>query len=148
MTLSDRVAVMLDGELLQVGPPQEIYADPANRKVAEFIGSPRINMIESRGSGVVLGIRPEAFTLTTSDKEAVLSGEVRLVEHLGSDVYLHLDRPGQAEPVIARLDAERAAHISLGQTIHLAVRPEKILLFGPDGQRLRADVMPLRAYAQ
>jgi multiple sugar transport system ATP-binding protein len=47
MTLSDRVAVMLDGELLQVAPPQQIYADPAERRVAEFIGSPKINMLDA-----------------------------------------------------------------------------------------------------
>ena len=46
MTLSDRVAVMLDGELLQVAPPREIYADPDDRRVAEFIGSPKINMLD------------------------------------------------------------------------------------------------------
>jgi multiple sugar transport system ATP-binding protein len=45
MTLSDRVAVMLDGELLQVAPPQEIYANPANRRVAEFVGVPKINSL-------------------------------------------------------------------------------------------------------
>lgn len=47
MTMSDRVAVMLDGEL-QVAPPQEIYADPDDRRVAEFIGSPKINMLDAR----------------------------------------------------------------------------------------------------
>jgi ABC-type sugar transport system ATPase subunit len=47
MTLSDRVAVMLDGELLQVAPPEEIYADPAERRAAEFIGSPKINMMDA-----------------------------------------------------------------------------------------------------
>ncbi|WP_312010446.1 hypothetical protein [Bradyrhizobium cenepequi] len=46
MTLSDRVAAMLDGELLQVAPPQDIYADPDDRRVAEFIGSPKINMLD------------------------------------------------------------------------------------------------------
>src|SRR5262249_32602720 len=85
MTLSDRVAVMLDGELLQVAPPQDIYADPDDRRVAEFIGSPKINMLEgivrergsisvagssllrkadvAVGTGLTLGIRPEAFHL-------------------------------------------------------------------------------------
>ncbi|MQX55353.1 ABC transporter ATP-binding protein, partial [Sinorhizobium meliloti] len=47
MTMSDRVAVMLDGELLQVAPPQEIYADPDDLRVAEFIGSPKINILEA-----------------------------------------------------------------------------------------------------
>src|SRR5262249_37310376 len=49
MTLSDRVAVMLEGELLQVAPPQVIYADPADLKVAVFIGSPQINLLAGVG---------------------------------------------------------------------------------------------------
>ncbi len=109
MTLSDRIAVMFDGELLQVAPPQEIYADPAERRVAEFIGSPKINMIEAGvledgmvdlggrlqavetgrqpGTTVMLGIRPEAFSLAAPGEPGALSGQVRLVEHLGSDLY-------------------------------------------------------------
>ncbi|AEG57297.1 ABC transporter ATP-binding protein [Sinorhizobium meliloti] len=87
MTLSDRVAVMLDGELLQVAPPRDIYADPHDRRVAEFIGSPKINMLDGAvierglmatsgaklsvpesiapGTKLTVGIRPEAFSLIT-----------------------------------------------------------------------------------
>jgi len=160
MTLSDRVAVMLDGKLRQVGRPLEIYADPAERRVAEFIGSPKITMIEARvGDGgrihvggrglaietgqqpdtaIVLGIRPEAFTpVAAGGQGELLAGRVRLVEHLGSDLYVHFDAEGQAEPVIARLDAERAPHVAAGERIHLAVRAERVLLFAPEGQRIR-----------
>src|SRR5262245_37448589 len=134
MTLSDRVAVMLDGALLQVGPPQDIYADPIERRVAEFIGSPRINMLEARvgrsgqvetggamlaveterepGTTVSLGIRPESCNLAAPGR-GTLSGRVRLVEHLGSDVFVHLERSGQAEPFIARLATERAAEVTI-----------------------------------
>jgi multiple sugar transport system ATP-binding protein len=160
MTLSDRVAVMFDGKLRQVGRPLEIYADPVERRVAEFIGSPKITMIEARvgesgrihvgghvlaietgqqpGTPVVLGIRPEAFTpVAAGGQGELLAGRVRLVEHLGSDLYVHLDGDGQAEPVIARLDAERAPHVAAGERMCLAVRAERVLLFAPDGQRIR-----------
>jgi len=159
MTLSDRVAVMLDGELLQVAPPQQIYADPSERRVAEFIGSPRINMIEARvredgrvdaggemltiatglkpGAEVTLGIRPEALDLAPSIAPGVLSGMIRLIEHMGSDLYVHLDRPGQAGQLVARLHAERASHVAIGQTIRLRVRADQVLLFGADGKRIR-----------
>ncbi|MCK9914366.1 ABC transporter ATP-binding protein [Microbacteriaceae bacterium K1510] len=160
MTLSDRVAVMLDGKLRQVGRPLDIYADPAERRVAEFIGSPKIAMIEARvgeggrihlggralaietnqqpGTSVVLGIRPEAFTqVAPGGQGELLAGRVRLVEHLGSDLYVHLDAEGQADPVIARLDAERAPHVIVGEQVHLAVRAERVLLFACDGQRIR-----------
>jgi multiple sugar transport system ATP-binding protein len=174
MTLSDRVAVMLDGELLQVAPPQKIYADPDDRRVAEFIGSPKINMldgivresgqigvagttlavelkgIEARsGTGLALGIRPEAFRLVHHGGPDVFTGAVRMVEHMGSDLYIHLDLPGMEQPLIARLLAERAPHIAVGQTLHVGVDPKRVLFFAVDGRRLRAEasVMPLREYA-
>jgi multiple sugar transport system ATP-binding protein len=174
MTLSDRVAVMLDGELLQVAPPQKIYADPDDRRVAEFIGSPKINMldgivresgqidvagttlaaelegIEARsGTGLVLGIRPEAFHLVHHGGPGVFTGAVRMVEHMGSDLYIHLDLPGMERPLIARLLAERAPHITAGQTLHFGVGPKRVLFFAADGRRLRpeASVTPLREYA-
>ncbi|RVI12220.1 ABC transporter ATP-binding protein [Sinorhizobium meliloti] len=161
MTMSDRVAVMLDGELLQVAPPQEIYADPDDRRVAEFIGSPKINILEATlrsdgladaagtsftvaaglapGSTLSLGIRPEAFHLVDASKDNVLTGSVRLVEHMGSDLYVHLDVPGADHPLVSRLLAERAPYIDPGQTLHLGVKPERLLLFAADGRRLRPD---------
>jgi multiple sugar transport system ATP-binding protein len=172
MTLSDRVAVMLHGDLLQVGSPQQIYADPADLRVAEFIGSPRINILPGavRDTGLVdvaassvaldtglapaapvtLGIRPEAFHFVESAGPNVLSGAVRFVEHLGSDLFVYLSMPGLAEPVIARLLAERAPDIHDGQTLHFAVRPERVLLFDGEGRRIRPqhhNVTVLRSYA-
>jgi multiple sugar transport system ATP-binding protein len=161
MTLSDRVAVMLDGKLRQVGRPLEIYADPSERRVAEFIGSPKITMVEAcvgeggelylgghalaietgqqPGTSVILGIRPEAFTLVAPGGQGeLLAGRVRLVEHLGSDLYVHLDAHGIAEPVIARLDTERASDVAIGEQVHLAARAERVLLFTPEGRRIRA----------
>ncbi|UCI31767.1 ABC transporter ATP-binding protein [Mesorhizobium sp. B4-1-4] len=160
MTMSDRVAVMLDGELLQVAPPQQIYADPDDRRVAEFIGSPKINLLEAKlkdgaladtagtsfsvtsglaqGATLTLGIRPEAFHLVEAAGQNVLTGSVRLVEHMGSDLFVHLDVPGADHPIIARLLAERAPHITSGQTLHLGVKPERLLMFGADGGRLRS----------
>ena len=157
MTLSDRVAVMLDGKLRQVGRPLDIYADPAERRVAEFIGTPRINMIETRageggmlhfggrplpieaarqpGTAVILGIRPEDLMLSAPCGQGQLAGRVRLLEHLGSDLYVHLDVKGQA--VIARLDAKRAPDVAIDETLHLTVNPEQALLFAADGQRIR-----------
>ncbi|WP_028351379.1 ABC transporter ATP-binding protein [Bradyrhizobium murdochi] len=173
MTLSDRVAVMLDGELLQVAPPQDIYADPDDRRVAEFIGSPKINMLEGvvrerglidvagatitieadapAGAHLTLGIRPEAFHLADHGGQGVLTGSVRMIEHMGSDLFVHLDLAGIDQPLIARLLAERAPHIAPGQTLHVGVRPDRVLLFARDGRRLhrqaesgRASVTPIR----
>ncbi|MGY3610266.1 MULTISPECIES: ABC transporter ATP-binding protein [unclassified Bradyrhizobium] len=162
MTLSDRVAVMLDGELLQIAPPQDIYADPDNRRVAEFIGSPKINMLNGvvrepglidvagstlrieahalAGTHLTLGIRPEAFHLADHGGQGELTGSVRLIEHMGSDLFVHLDLAGINHPLIARLLAERAPHIAPGQTLHVGVRPDRVLLFARDGRRLRQQV--------
>lgn len=174
MTMSDRVAVMLDGELLQVAPPQEIYFDPANRRVAEFVGSPKINMLEGRvreaghveaagatfvvhvaqtldvGTLVTLGIRPEVFYLVERAGPGSITGRVRLVDHLGSDLFVHLDVQGASEPVIARLLAERAPSINHGQALHLGIRPERLFAFDAQGRRMRAEpsnVCKLRSYA-
>lgn len=162
MTLSDRVAVMLDGELLQIAPPQDIYADPDDRRVAEFIGSPKINMLDGvvrepglidvagstlrievdalPGTHLTLGIRPEAFYLADHGGQGELTGSVRLIEHMGSDLFAHLDLAGSNHPLIARLVADRAPHIAPGQTLHVGVRPNRVLLFARDGQRLRRQV--------
>ncbi|WP_025038393.1 ABC transporter ATP-binding protein [Bradyrhizobium sp. DOA9] len=177
MTLSDRVAVMLEGELLQVAPPQNIYADPDDRRIAEFIGSPKINMLDGvvrergaidvvgstlaidadalPGTPLTLGIRPENLHLTDHGGQGALTGSVRMIEHMGSDLFVHLDLAGLDHPFIARLLAERAPHIAPGQTLHLGVRPERVLLFTRTGRRLRrqdeatpSSVTPFRDVAQ
>ncbi|MBP1299815.1 ABC transporter ATP-binding protein [Bradyrhizobium elkanii] len=167
MTLSDRVAVMLDGELLQIAPPEDIYADPVDRRVAEFIGSPKINMLDGvvrerdlidvagstltieadalAGVPLTLGIRPEAFHLADHGGQGALTGSVRMIEHMGSDLFVHLDLPAVDHPLIARLLAERAPHIAPGQTVHLGVRSDRVLLFTRDGRRLRREVESGRA---
>ncbi|MDQ0473522.1 ABC transporter ATP-binding protein [Labrys wisconsinensis] len=164
MTLSDRVAVMLDGELLQVAPPQQIYADPDDRRVAEFIGSPKINMLDGvvrerglidvagstlaieadalAGTQLTLGIRPEAFHLADHGGPGAFTGVVRMIEHMGSDLFVHLDLAGVDQPLIARLLAERAPDIGAGQTLHLGVRPDRALLFTCAGRRLRRSASP------
>lgn len=162
MTLSDRVAVMLDGELLQVAPPQDIYDDPSDRRVAEFIGSPKINILEGvmRERGLIdvagstlkidaaalpgmhlsLGIRPEALHLADKGEQSTLTGSVRMIEHMGSDLFVHLDLAGPDQPLVARLPAEYGPRIIPGQILHVGIRPERVLLFAPDGRRLRGQV--------
>lgn len=161
MTLSDRVAVMLDGELVQVAPPQQIYADPVDRRVAEFVGSPKVNLLHgvmrgaghidaagtsleldvhaSPGSPVIVGLRPEVFRLAEHGGPNTLTGSVRLIEHMGSDLFVHLDLAGVDEPIVARLLVERAPHLGIGQTLHLRVDRDRLLAFSEDGRRLRAD---------
>jgi multiple sugar transport system ATP-binding protein len=158
MTMSDRIAVMLDGELIQVAAPQAIYADPADRRVAEFIGSPKINMLRavvrdgqlvdvagatialetrsSPGMPILLGVRPEAFYVAEGRVNGALGGRVRLMEHMGSDIFVHLDLPGGDEALIARLPADDSANIRAGQTLHIGIDADRALLFHANGVRI------------
>ena len=162
MTMSDRVAVMLDGALLQVASPADIYADPASRSVAEFVGTPRMNILPgvevggavqvgpvllalpdhglTTGQSVAVGIRPEALALADRDGPGVIEGRVRLVEHLGADLFAHLEVVGCPEPVILRASAEQAERLQPGRLVHAAALPGRVFLFGEDGARLRPQM--------
>ncbi|MCR8550297.1 ABC transporter ATP-binding protein [Salipiger sp. P9] len=151
MTMSDRIAVMMDGELLQVGTPDELYDDPADIRVARFIGSPAINLlpVETDGAGVIrltgratvlragpvpvayLGIRPEA--LEPCDRDPLLSGRARLVENLGSDLFVQLDVPEMPETVTVRLPSDARGKIAAGDLMHLRVRPDRVRGFDSMG---------------
>jgi multiple sugar transport system ATP-binding protein len=167
MTLADRVAVMLEGELVQVAGPREIYARPADRRVAEFIGSPRINLIEGRvrdaatvvvagttltldtallpGAPVTIGIRPEGLSRVAAAQPDSLSGRVRLVEHLGSDVFVHLALGENHDALIARLPGDLPRDPAIGDVLHVAARPDSVLLFSEDGRRLPSQRSRLAA---
>ncbi len=98
MTLGDRIVVLNDGYIEQVGSPMELYKKPANKFVAGFIGSPRMNFIDSRLLGntgsTTTGIRPEHISLSLSQGD--LKGTVSHVERLGGDtnVYLNCSEAG------------------------------------------------------
>jgi multiple sugar transport system ATP-binding protein len=136
MTMSDRVAVMFDGMIHQVGAPQALYAEPTNRTVAEFIGSPRINMIEgilrsadvveaagaklimgcelAPGSPVLVGLRPEALQLVDRAGPMNIAGRLQRIEHTGSDVFVYFHALGQSDPLVLRTTPQRAARSAPG----------------------------------
>ena len=168
MTMSDRLAVMMDGEILQVASPDEIYRDPVDIRVAEFIGSPTINIlpVDLRGDGAVslfghtlpliaetgyagsarIGLRAEHMYINETE-DADLGGRIVHAENLGSEVLLHLDVAGCQAPIVARIAPERAAGIAVGDDIGLDVALEKALLFAADGQRLTAAPAPNQGLA-
>ncbi len=165
MTMSDRIAVMMDGEILQVAGPDVIYADPVDLRVAEFIGSPKINVVpaEIDGDGILrvgaarfdiatalppgsqlrLAFRPEAAELDASTP-ATLSGRVVIRENLGSDLLVHVRLDAAADPVIVRLPA-RQQGVRENDRIGLHVPVDRILLFASDGRRLHARPQPAQA---
>ena len=122
MTLADRIVVMNDGRLQQIGTPLEVYLKPKNIFVAGFIGTPAMNFIDGRiedkrfiapglnlslpselleglnghdGKEIVLGIRPEHCTLTPNERSGGrVSGEIYIKEYLGNYALFYLDIGG------------------------------------------------------
>jgi ABC-type sugar transport system ATPase subunit len=135
MTLADRIVVMNAGRIEQTGAPLDLYRKPANRFVARFIGSPRMNVLPGGLLGdraAEIGVRPEDLRL--GDKG--LSGTVTLVEHLGSDLFAHIALEGASETVIARLDGQ--GEIARGANVRIAADPARFHRFGADGARIES----------
>ena len=152
MTLADRIVVMNDGVVQQVGSPMQLYNNPQNLFVAGFIGSPQMNFIE--GSAVnmpdvkTVGVRPEHIRLQLADHETsateksvsvdatdrvLLNGSVRHVEHLGADtnVYLQCDSAGL---VIVRIFGEQ--HFERGGRYSVSFDRSYLYCFDDRGERL------------
>ncbi|MGA7614437.1 MAG: sn-glycerol-3-phosphate ABC transporter ATP-binding protein UgpC [Thermoanaerobaculia bacterium] len=129
MTMGDRIAVMRAGKIQQVGPPLEVYSSPANLFVAQFIGTPEINILDARigedgatmvsmgvtlpapanlpaGSGreIKLGVRPEHVLLAAADSPVRLEAVVEMVEPLGHQSIVHTSVDGTR--LVAALPAE------------------------------------------
>ena len=155
MTMGDRIAVLNAGQIQQIATPLELYNHPANRFVAEFIGSPPMNFIPVQvkapltifhsqfrltlpeswaealqpydGHTLHLGIRPEHLSYSVAAPKN-LPVTVELVEALGSETHTTCLLEGQ--PLMARIEAERS--MTIGEKIWLALNPDKIHLFHPE----------------
>ena len=107
--MGSHVAVMSRGRLEQVGSPSEVYAKPASVFVAQFIGTPPMNILPAglvEPGDVLVGVRPEHLGV---DDESPVRGRVTLVEHLGHETLVHL-RVGET-PVVVRTQADAAAPV-------------------------------------
>lgn len=107
MTLADRIVVLNETRVEQIGSPMELYNHPVNKFVAGFIGSPKMNFIDAKTLGrtdaATIGIRPEHVTL--GHKSGDIEGSVSHVEHLGGETNLYLDC-GEAGLISLRLFGE------------------------------------------
>ncbi|MER7796243.1 sn-glycerol-3-phosphate ABC transporter ATP-binding protein UgpC [Microbacterium sp. NPDC096154] len=152
LTMGDRIAVLKDGILQQVGTPRDLYEKPNNVFVAGFIGSPAMNLFPAdvtdggikfgtkvvpveasalakiSGRQATIGVRPEDITVGPSDGEG-LTVVVDLVEELGADGYLygHSDIEGVRTDVVARVDGR--VHPNAGETVTLAAVPHHVHVF-------------------
>jgi len=163
MTMGDRVAILRDGVLQQLGTPDQIYDDPVNVFVAGFIGSPSMNLITARVDGngivfgrtrievpetisaarlglaaysgreIVVGIRPEDFRAAA---DGTVELEANRVESLGSELMAYLDGGQPGVEITARL--ERGTHLHEGETARLGVNRDRLYFFDPEtGEAVR-----------
>nr|WP_010133168.1 ABC transporter ATP-binding protein [Microbulbifer agarilyticus] len=155
MTMADRIVVLRDGEIEQVGQPMALYTNPVNKFVAGFIGSPKMNFLSVTavrkstdmltvalgakelafpivkqagqvGETATLGIRPEHLRFSN---EGPIQGKVRAVEQLGSVSFVYIDVGGQDVCV----QTQQFALPRLGDAIYLDFDRTDAYLFGEDG---------------
>ena len=135
MTLADRIAVLRDGLLMQVGTPAELYDNPNSIFVAGFIGSPKMNFLTGKFATdqgcTTLGIRSEHLELAQG---GMWSGEVVHTEDLGSDNYLFVE-VGSEEPLIVRQPGK--LKVALGSQVSLNPMPGQLHKFDLAGKPMR-----------
>jgi multiple sugar transport system ATP-binding protein len=164
LTMGDRIAVLKDGVLQQVGTPRDLYEQPKNVFVAGFIGSPAMNLFDadvvdgglkfgtaiaavsrdtfstSSAKTVTIGVRPE--DLVVSNTGEGLPVDVDVVEELGADGYLygHTEVSGNRVDVVARVDGR--AHPNAGDKVFITPQPNHIHVFDTEsGDRLSKAIV-------
>ncbi|HXD61206.1 MAG TPA: sn-glycerol-3-phosphate ABC transporter ATP-binding protein UgpC [Lacisediminihabitans sp.] len=162
LTMGDRIAVLKDGVLQQVGTPRELYAQPKNVFVAGFIGSPAMNLFDAEvvdgglkfgtavarvdretlagaATKVTIGIRPEDVMVSQTGEGLPVS--VDIVEELGADGYLygHTDIDGNRVDIVARVDGR--VHPDAGDQVFILPTPEHVHVFNTEsGERLSKPI--------
>ena len=161
MTLAQRIVVLNRGNVEQVGTPLELYDHPANEFVAQFIGSPKMNLLpgtlvssgdgesvvrlwhgktltvpiatpaSAEGTKVKLGIRPEHIEWGTV-ADAPYLADVLFVEHMGNETYHYLDSGNLGDPWVVR--NSRRSDIAAGETVGYSLPPEHCHLFDETGK--------------
>jgi multiple sugar transport system ATP-binding protein len=160
MTMADRIVVLRDGVMRQVGTPSEVYSRPADTFIAIFVGSPPMNLIPGRllsadggqrfqgpiavdlgalgpiagaGEAVTLGVRPENVELSRSGDADAIPGHVELIEAVGADTYLSVT-VAEGTTMMVRVSAD--THVQEGDCLHLRLPPQRLLLFDAAGSRV------------
>ncbi len=160
MSISDEIVVMKLGVMQQIDPPQEVYNNPANLFVAQFLGTPPINVFKGRLEGkklyvgedlirtfnsdggnrdVYVAIRPEGFLLAKEGDKGVLHADTEMVQILGRDVSLVAKNEACIKPTFKIIvDAEEAE--SVGGKLALTIKSNKLFVFdGETEERIRID---------
>jgi len=134
MTLASRVAVMMKGRLQQFDTPMNIYNYPANRFVAEFVGSPSMNFIEE--SPLTKGIRPEHIQVLSEPHDGAIAATVYVTEQMGNETFVFLTVGSNR--LIARAPADFRADEE--SQVWIKIAEDKIHYFDPvSGERRATD---------
>ena len=144
MSLADRIAVMRQGEIVQLGTPTEIYHAPADTFVGGFIGNPPMNFLRAGALGgrvvlegfavpspvegeVLLGVRPEDLRVSKEQAEGAFRARVLVVEPLGPNLQLTLEREGETFRALADPDFS----VAFGEEVWVRPNPGRVRLFHP-----------------
>lgn len=154
MTMADRIVIMKDGHIQQVGTPAEVYHEPANIFVAQFIGAPSMNMLPGTVNGqsvdlksggqikitlksdaaqqVLVGVRPDDLTL--GEGTPVISGKVAVREPLGPETLIYVET--KAGEIIAKASGRTPPEV--GEQVTLSADPANLHIFDAEtGEALR-----------
>ena len=165
LTMADRIAIMRDGLIEQVGTPHDVFAKPANVFVASFIGTPQMNLLDAELEGfksgeasiniggsslnlainpaaaklqkpkITLGIRPRAFTAVEKGSKDTLVAQAELIEPMGAETLIHAKLARGGE---IRAVVPRDMRVKIGETLHLKLDASQTHVFGEDGKAVRA----------
>ncbi|MEM6381852.1 MAG: sn-glycerol-3-phosphate ABC transporter ATP-binding protein UgpC [Pseudomonadota bacterium] len=155
MTLADKIVVLSAGQIEQVGSPRELYERPGNLFVAQFIGSPKMNVlpcttsgdsftVSGHGSGLFpygqggasaarVGIRPEHITITP-DSEGLVHGRIDVIEYLGADTYLYVTLDDEQTLTVR---APGSDVFEVGAHVGLAFQDGHTHFFNAEGRAIR-----------
>ena len=153
MTLADKIVVLRDGEVMQIGSPKDLYSNPKNTFVAQFIGSPKMNLLENgkfdgttmhfgQDSSInigevaktpkIIGVRPEDIELHKPDGHK-LTGTIMLNEFHGPDNNIFVNVLGVGN---LNVRASGKIEVTLGQRVGLEIDKTQVHCFSADGQRV------------
>ena len=159
MTLADRIVVMNQGRIEQVGSPRELYETPANTFVATFIGSPKMTLVKvtrdgdrlsvpnggsiamsnlpaAAGASLIMGVRPDALTIARGAHDEGFAAKVIYAEYLGDHAYVYAQL-ADGKQIVAR--AHPGEEFSADETITVTPDPAAVHFFSvEDGKRLSA----------
>ncbi len=165
LTMANRIAIMRDGLIEQVGTPHDVFAKPTNVFVASFIGTPQMNLVEAdlrsfadgkaavtlagndlqiaadpavsrlKPSKITVGIRPRAFTAVQERTNATIAAQAELIEPMGAETLIHARTAAGGD---IRVVVPRDKRVKVGEALNLMPDPRQTHFFGEDGKAVRA----------